>query len=443
MKKFFVLISIIIVSVFTVIVQVYAETSYADTGNIIGCVNIDNADVILYDEYYNTIEKTISDEDGNFIFNSVLVGDKYMVYAEKDGYIRNGEKNINVTSGETVYVNIFIAESDTLATTTEPICTGTISGYTVPTGVSLTLYNGANDIGFIISDENGYYCFENLPEGTEYEIFAVTDGYLLKRESNITVKAGEVTNVNIFLAAEEPSATLTVGTVYGCPGSEVDIPVSIVNNLGATNFKLELYYDNSLLTPISVEEGGIMSANTLKYEITEEFIVISGNIDLTKVSEKDIVNVKFTINPTVHTDNAKISLKNVSLQSEYGQEILYQRIPGSVKITLYPYEISQLILTDYTGNTLNFVPTNGNFISEVEVTKLLERNSRDYFVVAVYGKDGSLLSLNYMKANIPTNESFSCGVNIPKIDGEIGEIKTFVWNSLSDMVPLAESVSLK
>jgi hypothetical protein len=118
-------------------------------------------------------------------------------------------------------------------------------------------------------------------------------------------------------------------------------------------------------------------------------------------------------------------------------------ISGSSEKIEYPYTINTITITNENGGVYKSAPTDSGFIVDVDITKNEERDSKDYFIVAVYSKDGSLLSLNYMKANISTNESFSCGVYIPRINGEIGEIKAFVWSSISDMMPLAESVSLK
>ena len=72
--------------------------------------------------------------------------------------------------------------------------------------------------------------------------------------------------------------------------------------------------------------------------------------------------------------------------------------------------------------------------------KTAERSGQDCFIVAAYDENGALVSLNYIKADLPTGTSFSCGVNIPKTDEPIETIKAFVWNGLDTMAPLAKSV---
>ena len=47
--------------------------------------------------------------------------------------------------------------------------------------------------------------------------------------------------------------------------------------------------------------------------------------------------------------------------------------------------------------------------------------------------------MNYIKADLPTGTSFSCGVNIQKSDTPIASIKAFVWDALGTMTPLAEN----
>ena len=105
----------------------------------------------------------------------------------------------------------------------------------------------------------------------------------------------------------------------------------------------------------------------------------------------------------------------------------------------YPYTINSLKLVSASGEEYDEIPTDTGFIVDMDVTKVADRSGRDYFIVAAYGENGALVSLNYIKADLPTGTSFSCGVNIPKTDELIETVKAFVWNGLGTATPLAES----
>ena len=118
-------------------------------------------------------------------------------------------------------------------------------------------------------------------------------------------------------------------------------------------------------------------------------------------------------------------------------------IGGSVVPAEYPYTINSLKLVSESGTEYDTPPTDKSFIVDVDITKNSERDSKDYFIVAAYDTDGSLISMNYIKANLPAGSNFSCGVNIPKTDKTIGSIKAFVWDALGGMTPLAEGKAIE
>ncbi len=108
----------------------------------------------------------------------------------------------------------------------------------------------------------------------------------------------------------------------------------------------------------------------------------------------------------------------------------------------YPYTINSLKLVSASGEEYDEIPTDKGFIVDMDVTKVADRSGQDYFIVAAYGENGTLVSLNYIKADLPTGTSFSCGVNMPKTDELIDTVKAFVWDGLGTATPLAQSVEI-
>lgn len=87
-------------------------------------------------------------------------------------------------------------------------------------------------------------------------------------------------------------------------------------------------------------------------------------------------------------------------------------VEPTIEPTEYPYTINSLKLISASGEEYGEIPTDTSFIAEIDVTKTAERSGQDYFIVAAYGENNALVSMNYIKADLPTGANFSCGVNI-------------------------------
>ncbi len=261
-----------------------------------------------------------------------------------------------------------------------------------------------------------------------------------------------------FLAREEKIIELSFGNVSCKSGDTIDVPLIVSNNPGIIGIQTQFYFDKDLLTPVSVETAGGLKGND-KFVTTNmswwenganpeapNYVSVSSMANTVISGDGEVFILRFKVN-----ENAPSTITALRSSSAYFGDSQNNEVDsvlsynGSVSISgtaKYPYTINAVKLTDENGNAYENAPADKSFIVDVDITKNEKRTAKDYFVVAVYGKDGSLLSMNYMNANIPTNESFSCRVNIPKLDKEIGCIKAFVWSTLGNMMPLAEYVQL-
>jgi hypothetical protein len=106
------------------------------------------------------------------------------------------------------------------------------------------------------------------------------------------------------------------------------------------------------------------------------------------------------------------------------------------------YTIISLKLLDMQGTEINTPQTDSSYIAEMSIKENGKSNNEDCFAVAVYSKDGELLSINYAKMDIPTGSKVSFGIFIPKQSKTIGCVKAFAWDSFSGMKPLCESKEL-
>ena len=103
----------------------------------------------------------------------------------------------------------------------------------------------------------------------------------------------------------------------------------------------------------------------------------------------------------------------------------------------YPYEITSIRLTDTAGEVIAVPNIGQSFIVETVISKLRERNEQDYLFVAVYDEDGSLMNIDYVRANFTVGGEYAFGFNVPSQNKKIGYVKAFVWNTFNSMEPLA------
>ena len=120
------------------------------------------------------------------------------------------------------------------------------------------------------------------------------------------------------------------------------------------------------------------------------------------------------------------------------QETGFVYYPQETPEKTYPYDITDLRLTDTSGAEIEKPQENKSFIVQADIVKTEQRAEQDYLFVAVYGKDGALMSLDYAKATFVTDGACSFGFYVPAQEKPVGYVKAFVWNTFSSMEPLAE-----
>ena len=233
--------------------------------------------------------------------------------------------------------------------------------------------------------------------------------------------------------------------------------------------KIKPYMSRMLFSCNNIQYAKVTSLNQLKELVYEQsdYDGISGKYDeaffndkflyLYRIDNGSSGNV-YTINSIDNTENSiniEVQQKSEGNTDDVVQWFLVLEIDKNlydkdinvnfikIKGENYPYEITGLELTNLAGEETEYPKENTSFIVDVDITTITERDSKDYFIVAVYDTDDALISMNYIKANLPAGSGFSCGVNIPKTDKTIGSIKAFVWDALGGMTPLAEGKAIK
>lgn len=153
----------------------------------------------------------------------------------------------------------------------------------------------------------------------------------------------------------------------------------------------------------------------------------------------DLLGVPLTLDDTVVTVSGYYSLVGMDVTGTFDITV---RARTEADPTEYPYEISEVSVVSELGESIGAIPDNSSFIVDVTVTKVQERNEKDYIFVAVYDVDGVLLSLDYVRSNFPVGSECSFGFSIPAQERQIGYIKAYTWNTFGSMKPLSESKTI-
>lgn len=106
-----------------------------------------------------------------------------------------------------------------------------------------------------------------------------------------------------------------------------------------------------------------------------------------------------------------------------------------------PYTVNSIKLTDSSGKETNDIPAE-SFYFEINVTKNGNSKDADCLIIALYDESGAMLGVKYMKGVYYQNQTVIFGTLIEKPDKAIGSIKGFVWDSISGMTPLSNTLEI-
>lgn len=356
--------------------------------------------------------------------------------------------------------------------------TGMITGslsmpYSYLGGVDISLRDSSgNVIDRVKSDDEGKYVFENVPEGTGYSVSG-SDYYIISRDpqsiDNIAVSAGETTVVEqqlSFVTMGGPGLqalldpVICIRPAWGYAGGEVAVNVYADNiegiymegNEKLIGFRLCIYYDSELLTPISIENGKLLENNELSYTFISDNS--SGNDNACITAEWmgdepiDSDDTLFTINFRINTGIMDESLANIHIDEDSSVVIfrsLEERavINGDADVVIKdlqndPYD-AEIVITQ------NGLERNNDSISgsiNCDIIGTLSDNNNTVAIIAVYCSDGRLCycqSKEILKTNEDKISVVFDGIDIKTNTNEC-TVKIFCWEK-DNYKPIANSVS--
>lgn len=289
----------------------------------------------------------------------------------------------------------------------------------------------------------------------------ILSGYDIDKPEISTMSVDDTDDGISLFSVDKDYTNLYVGNVTGAAGTEIDVPVVIKGNVGFSGFNFKLNYDNKYLTPVSVINGTMYEENYIT-NIQQDDVDISklDHVNICWLNEKNVYGdgvlftVRFLINKNVsngqvipvtlsYDDGALCRIKN----SDFEDVDIFVK-QGSVEtvidtsVFIYPYDISEIVMTSYDGNELQSIPKNGDFILSVRLSTLKECSDLSTVYAAEYNEQGKLIAVNSQEVTEKMLNGDFGNIHIDECSDEISYIKIFVWNAHT-MMPLAESYNLK
>ncbi|MGN1098351.1 MAG: cohesin domain-containing protein, partial [Clostridia bacterium] len=240
---------------------------------------------------------------------------------------------------------------------------------------------------------------------------------------------------------EQGRIKFEVGEVSAKAGEYVDIPVTITENTGVAGFNVQLDYDKTKLTPVSITQDSALTAGTLTSNIQQ-----GGDM-----SRFDCVTA-YWVNPSNITATGEAFTVRFQIAEDAEGEIpvtlTYDEtdVPCDQNLNELEVEIvngaviiDEVKSADYTINSLaGEIPAEGgSFYAEVSVTKNTDRAAKDMIIIAVY-KDGILVDITYMKSEFTKGQTVIFGGKLTAPEGAV--LKAFVWDSTEGMQSLSNSM---
>ncbi len=257
-------------------------------------------------------------------------------------------------------------------------------------------------------------------------------------ESNLTFPPIVSTNLSEVEMTDKP-VTVTLDVADSEKIKSVSyVKMSQPSSVTITNGDIATAYSDvdvySLITDIEKYSGliGGYKSATLIYD----YYINAGYLP------EDTENVKHVENNTFETTQNGEYIICVEDKSD-NKTFVYINIDNITDKSEYYYDIKALSVSTVAGTEIESPLLNESFIVDVEIEKVQDRSEKDYIFVAIFGTDGKLLNLDYVKANFAVSSECSFGFNIPPLKEVVGSTKAYVWNDFNSMEPLAESKTLK
>lgn len=255
-------------------------------------------------------------------------------------------------------------------------------------------------------------------------------------------------------STEEP--TITVESIDATVGEYIYIPVTISDNTGISGADFTINFDSSKLTPISVTEGDLFVNGSFSTNISEtkdnsiaihwsdaDNVYEDGTMFILEflLSENAEIGETLPIELTCKTIcDCLLNMVNVSIEHSKINVIEYTVETVEPELWLYYIDDTYMELAD--GTSCESIPANGDFDLNVDIESSSTEFVSAILFVATYDDFGRLISVKKQPITEEILHKETCEVHIDKTTSKIDYLKIFIWDSVSSLKPVAETLTV-
>ena len=368
-----------------------------------------------------TIPQSITSIGNDAFINCNSLNDVYISDLDKWCKIDFGNANANpMSAASNFYVNNTLTTELTIPSSIAQIKNYSFYGcdltkITVPssiTSIGKDAFYGCNALNDVYISELEKWCKINFNNANSNPLSCADNLYVNNQLTTELTIPNTVTDISDY-------------AFYGCNSLTSVTLSNSVKSIGNNAF-------NQCANLTDIYYKGALAIGTDNEPFTNAKLhLIGGGIEITPTP---------TVEPTA-TPTATPTVKPTATPTAT-PTVKPTTTPTPIPSEGYPYVISELSLKTTSGIALNKAPANTGFIVNTKFAKVQKLAETDYIFVAVYDKNGALLSLDYVLADFAENYTYNVGFYIPPQTKEIGSIKAFIWNTFDNMTPLAKSKEL-
>ncbi len=325
----------------------------------------------------------------------------------------------------------------------------------VPIGTVITLNSKTDGAMIYYTDDGTDPAYEETGSTKRYNGSIVIDRDMVIKA--VAVRLGDLPSdiYEISYSVSRPvrpeTVTVSVGTATAKAGDEIALPVYLFadENASYTSFIMRFKYNEEVFnfsgpavgdhldkTPLSGSSGGMTEVSLPTCSITPN---------------GELFTLNFKAEASALDNDYPVEIEYVQLNGD--DSINVEKINGTITLkgsvnSNLSASIDSTAVTDADGNTIDEdSDISGDVVANVTVDGVEgmpenQTSVKTNIILAVYGKNGSLITVSQSEADLTDATSvFSAAVSIPE-GADVGSVKLMIWNSLSDMAPIVPVTSL-
>lgn len=273
---------------------------------------------------------------------------------------------------------------------------GTIKVCSSNTDIKYSKYN-TNDVGGIVS--------KNTSDGiiSQCYVKGILNGY----SGGIAYSnSGKINNSYFIGRASRGIAYNNYGAIENCYAAASGTSYGITDYATVTN----CFYDRSLTTATGTAYGTPKTTQAMKMKRT--FTAANWDFD---------------------------TIWGIDSVTNEGYPHLLWETPETQ--TEPRYTLTGTAVKNTDGEKITEIPA-GSFFAEINAVKNDNSKTADTLVIAVYDENGKFIDVKFLSGIYYRNQQVNFGAMFDNTDGNIAEIKAFVWDSANGMTPLS-NISVK